>query len=122
MGEVPADVEAYLASQPADVRDRLEQARAVLHAAVPGLTETISYGMPTFELDGQRLVHLAGWKRHISLYPAPDGDPDLEAVVGPYRSGRGTLKLPLAQPLPEDVVRLVVRRLVELRGAEPREG
>ncbi len=52
----------------------LTDIRSRLHATVPGMTEAMSYGMPTLKLDGKNLVHFAGWKKHVSLYPAPEAD------------------------------------------------
>lgn len=65
--------------------------------------------MPTFSFQGRRIVHVAGWNRHVSLYPVPKGDSQLLADVGPYLAGRGTLKFDLAKPIPYDLIRRVVR-------------
>ena len=71
----------------------------------------ISYNIPTLKRDGRSVVHFAGWKAHVSLYPMPDGDADLERDLAPYSSGKGTLKFPLAEPIPLELVRRVVARL-----------
>jgi uncharacterized protein YdhG (YjbR/CyaY superfamily) len=71
--------------------------------------------MPTVTMDGTSLLHFAGWKKHISLYPAPEGDAALEQDLAPYLSGKGTVKLPLDEPFPYDVVERVAARHVELR-------
>jgi len=71
--------------------------------------ETISYGIPTIMLGGRPLLYFAGWKRHISLYPAPAGDEALERRLGPYRAEKSTLKFPLSQPVPYDLVAQVAR-------------
>ena len=83
----------------------------------PAARETIAYGIPTFTLDGRSVVHVAAWKRHLSLYPVPGADDsELDRQMAPYRSGRGTLRFGLDQPLPLDLVRRVVERLVEQHG------
>lgn len=105
-----ATVEDYLASLPDEVRVVLETVRTTLHEAVPGAVDTISYQMPTLVLDGRRVVHYAGWKRHVSLYPEPD-DADLAAELATYSSGKGTLKFPLDQPLPLELITRVAQRL-----------
>ncbi len=115
MAESFETVDAYIASFPDDVRQSLEAVRQTLHAAVPGAGERISYQIPTLTLDDRSLVHFAGWKRHLSLYPGPDGDADLERELAPYRSGRGTLRFPLNEPMPLDVIARVARCLVDQR-------
>jgi uncharacterized protein YdhG (YjbR/CyaY superfamily) len=110
MPEQFATVEDYLASLAPEVRTRLEEVRAILHENLPGAEDTISYNMPTLVLDGRRVVHYAGWKKHVSLYPLP-ADEDLADELAPYTSGKGTGKFPLDRPLPRDLVARVVRRL-----------
>ena len=66
-----ATVDDYAASLPEGVRPVLEEVRRVVHRVVPGCEETISYRMPTFVLDGQPLVRVAAWKKHLGLHPLP---------------------------------------------------
>ena len=89
--------------------------RAAIRAAVPGTEERISYGIPTFTLDGQYVVYFSGWKRHVSVYPIPDADPDLARSIAPYQSGKGTLKFPLDEPMPLELITAVAARLLEQR-------
>ena len=63
------DVDAYLADQPSDVRAVLEKVRRAVKATAPAATEKISYGIPTFDLDGHRLVYYAAFKNHCSFFP-----------------------------------------------------
>ncbi|GAA4355943.1 iron chaperone [Angustibacter luteus] len=114
MGKPPEDVDAYLETFPDDVRDVLGRIRRTAHDAVPGATEKISYGIPTLVLDGRSLVHFAGWKQHVSLYPAPD-DHALAQRIEPYHNGKGTLRFPLDRPVPYDLVADVVRALAASR-------
>lgn len=112
-----ASVDEYLASFPAGTRAILELARATIHEAAPGMEERISYGIPTFTLDGHYVIYLAGWQRHISVYPIPGGDPDIEREVAPYADGRGTLKFPLDRPIPYELIGRVAALLLAQRRA-----
>jgi uncharacterized protein YdhG (YjbR/CyaY superfamily) len=47
--------------------------RQTIQKAAPEAEEAISYGIPTFKLNGKNLVHFAGWKNHIGFYPTPSG-------------------------------------------------
>ena len=87
----------------------LEQVRRAILGAVPGAGETISYQIPTITLGGRPLLYFAGWKRHISLYPAPAGDEGLERRLAPYRSAKSTLKFPLSRPVPYDLIAQVAK-------------
>jgi uncharacterized protein YdhG (YjbR/CyaY superfamily) len=63
-----ADVDAYIAGFPAEVAERLSAMRATIRAQAPLATERISYGVPTFYLNGN-LVHFAGFAGHVRFYP-----------------------------------------------------
>lgn len=110
MAEKFATVEDYLDSLAPAVRSALEEVRATLHDAVPGAEDAISYNIATLKVGERRIVHYAGWKQHISLYPMPD-DEDLAEELAPYAAGKGTLRFPLAQPLPHDLVARIAQRL-----------
>ena len=117
-----ANIDDYIASFPEGVRPVLQRVRDTIGDVAPGADETISYGMPTMTLDGRYLVYFAGWKNHISLYPAPAGDESFDRQIAPYRASKGTLKFPLRKPVPYDLIEQVVQLLVKQRaGAEGAE-
>ncbi|MET1043223.1 MAG: DUF1801 domain-containing protein [Microbacteriaceae bacterium] len=115
MATQPETVDEYIRAFPAEVQPLLEQVRQdILHMA-PEAEESISYGMPTLSIGGQYLVYFAGWKRHIALYAIPTLSPDLERAIAPYRSDKDTVKFPLAQPIPHELIRRVVGELLAWR-------
>ena len=104
MATSPASIDEYIAGFPQATQDVLRELRRRVHAAVPDAEERISYDIPTFAVDGQYVIYIAGWKNHVSIYPIPDGDEALNADLKPYLSGRSTLKLPLNRPIPWELV------------------
>ncbi|MEV6273455.1 DUF1801 domain-containing protein [Kribbella sp. NPDC051936] len=115
MGTRFGSVDEYIASFPAEVRAALEEVRRTVHAAVPGAGEKISYQIPTITFDGKSLLYFSGWKAHIAIYPIPPVDDDLSAALDPYRSGKGTLKFPLAKPIPYNLISRLAKAFVEAR-------
>ena len=108
----------YLATFPPEQRDRLERLRAIVHAAAPGATETIGYGIPTFRLFGRNFVHYAGFARHDSFFPGSATLTDsLDGELAPWRAGRGTLQFPHGSAIPWELL----ERIVRLRVAEETE-
>lgn len=108
-------IDSYIATFPAEVQERLQQIRAAMRSAAPDAIETISYNIPAFRQGTTYLLYFAGWKQHVSVYPVPACDPALASDIEPYRAARGTLKFPLAQPLPHALIpRLVAARLLEI--------
>jgi uncharacterized protein YdhG (YjbR/CyaY superfamily) len=109
---VPPSVDEYIAGFPPETRRRLQELRSLAHEVAPGVTERISYGMPTFDLAGHVLVYFAGYARHIGLYPVAGPVADaLEEELRPFKRGKGSVRLPLDRALPV----ALVRRIIELR-------
>jgi len=111
-----ATVDDYIASFPENVRAVLQEVRATIRSAAPGSDEKISYRIPTVTVRGKRLVYFAAWKRFVSIYPVPAADEELERELAPYRAEKSTVRFPLDQPVPHDLVRRLVGVLMEQRG------
>jgi uncharacterized protein YdhG (YjbR/CyaY superfamily) len=109
-----SSIDEYIAGFPPATQEALEAVRTVIRSAAPGATETISYAIPTFDLDGRHLVHFAGFKRHIGFYPIPSGVEAFKAELAVYKQGKGSVQFPLGEPMPVDLI----RRIVEFRVAE----
>jgi uncharacterized protein YdhG (YjbR/CyaY superfamily) len=71
-------VDEYIGSCPEDVQQILREIRRRLRSAVPDADETISYGIPAMTLGGKHLIYFGAWKTHISVYPVPSGDAEME--------------------------------------------
>lgn len=102
-------IDEYIAACPEETHERLQEIRATIKKIAPDAKEKISYQMAAFELNGRNLIHFAGWKKHISLYPIPPGDEAFEEAVSRYADGKGTMKLPLDEPLPMKLVNKVIQ-------------
>lgn len=96
-------VDAYIASQPEDVRPMLEELRQTIRKAAPQTVETIDYGIPTYQLNGN-VVHFGGFRHHIGFYPTPSGMIAFGKELKPFKQTRGTVKFPIDEPLPLDLI------------------
>lgn len=119
-GSSPGSVDEYIGQFPPAVQEVLTELRNLVRATVPEVTERISYGIPTFDLDGRYLVYIAGWKKYVSVYPATAAvRRRLGEELEPHLSGKGTLRFALGTPLPTDLIRRVVEiRVRELAGGD----
>lgn len=102
-------IDEYIDTFPADIQTILQRVRRTIKAAAPEAGEKISYGIPTFTLNGKYLIYFAGWKHHISIYPIPTGDDAFNKEIAPYVSGKGTLKFPVDKPMPLKLITKIVR-------------
>ena len=106
--KVPQSIDEYIAEFPADTQSALTELLGLVRVSTPGATETIAYGMPTFDLGAKHVLHFAGFAKHVALYPVPNWVDAFGDEVTPYKSGQGTLKFPLDTPLPADLIRRIV--------------
>lgn len=112
-------IDAYIAGFPAATQEALQAMRALIREAAPEATETISYAMPTFDLNGRHLVHFAGFARHVGFYPVPTGIEAFKAELAAFKTGKGSVQFLLDQPLPVDLIRRIVAfRVRELAGRD----
>ncbi|HET6892348.1 MAG TPA: DUF1801 domain-containing protein, partial [Pyrinomonadaceae bacterium] len=102
-------IDDYIASFPEDVQKILKKVRTTIRQTAPDAEETISYQIPTFKLKGTYLIYFAGFKNHISLYPAPRGAEEFKEVLSAYEGGKGTVQFPLNQPIPYDLRKRIVK-------------
>ncbi len=107
-------IDEYIAGFPRETQKVLKAVRTLIGKSAPGATETISYAIPTFDLNGRHLVHFAGFAKHIGFYPTPGGIAAFKKELGPYKTAKGSVQFPLDQPMPTDLI----RRIVEFRVGE----
>ncbi len=113
-------IDGYISTFPADIQAILENVRQAIHKAAPEAVETMSYGIPTFNLNGKHVVFFAGWKHHISLYPLPAGDAAFQQEMAHYIRAKGTIQFPLDKPIPYDLVEQMVTFLMKEKPAKER--
>ena len=109
-----SSIDQYISEFPPETQKALEEIRALIRAYAPEAVETMSYAIPTFDLNGKHVVHFAGYERHIGFYPTGKGVEAFKHEFGPYKWSTGTVQFPLDEPLPEELI----RRIVEYRVAQ----
>jgi len=112
-------IDDAIAAAPAPARERMAQVREIIREEAPGAVELISYGIPTFDLNGRHVVHFAGYQGHVGLYPTPHGMAAFDQELSAYPRGKGSVQFPHDRPLPVDLVRRIVRHQVALVLSKP---
>jgi len=106
--KVPKDIDEYLERHSNEDQRLLRQMRATIHNVAPEATEKISYGIPTFYLNGN-LVHFAAFANHIGFYPTSSGIAAFKKQLGRYKWSKGAVQFPKAKPLPLALVTKIVK-------------
>jgi uncharacterized protein YdhG (YjbR/CyaY superfamily) len=105
-------IDEYIATFPRNVQDILEELRRTIQNSAPDAKETISYQMPTFKLNGN-LVYFAAFKNHIGFYPTSSAISEFKKELSDYEVARGTVRFPINEPIPFDLIRKIVKYRVK---------
>ena len=109
-----ATIDEYLAGVPGPQRAALERLRRQIRSAVPDAIETISYGRPTFKLDGRWFVAFGVAAGRCSFYAGAAPLAALASELTDYRLWKGTINFAPDRPLPPELV----AKLLDVRLAE----
>ena len=107
--KLPKDIDDYIRSFPKESQALLQEIRDTIKKAAPGAEERISYGIPAFNLNNRYLIYFAGFKNHVSMYPAPRESEAFKNKLAEYKGGKGTVQFPLDKPLPIGLITQIVK-------------
>lgn len=101
-------IKEYISAAPLDRQKMLKEIYSVIKSAAPKATESIKYGMPTFELNGN-LVHFAAMKNHLGFYPSPSGIDAFKDKLKAFKTSKGCIRFPYNKPIPFSLVKQIVK-------------
>jgi uncharacterized protein YdhG (YjbR/CyaY superfamily) len=99
-------IQDYIQAQSQQIQLILKALYQAIQEAAPDATEKMSYGMPTFYLNGN-LVHFAAYKNHIGFYPAPSGITNFIDELKPFKTSKGAIQFPIDKPLPIELIQKI---------------
>lgn len=109
----PGSVDEYIASFPVEARSGLERIRALIHQAAPSVVEEIRDDVPVMLIEGKHPIYVAGWKKHVGVYPVPKAPSALERELEDYRGDDGAVKFPIKRPVDWELVERLMAFLVQ---------
>ena len=104
--------------------ETLQHLRETILSIVPHARETLSYGMPAFEIDGKVVAGFDGFKNHCSYFPHSGSVlKEIEGFPEWCEVSKGTLKFPIGKKLPKTLVRKLIsvrrRQIIEKQKGSP---
>lgn len=102
-------ITAFISRFPPKTRAVLNKMRAAIKKTAPKAVETISYGIPTFKLNGKNLIHFSGYDVFVSLYPGSQAIRVFKKELAKYELSKGTIRFPLDKPIPYGLIRKITR-------------
>jgi len=108
------ELSSYLNSLNAQHHQVLQGIRDLVHSLVPDTEESMSYGIPTLKHKGKLLLHFAGFKDHMSIFPGAQAIQILGKDLKNYKTSKGTVQFTLANPISAELI----KKIIDIRLAE----
>ncbi len=109
--EKPLNVDHYISGFPPMIQEMLQELRSLIRESAPTAIEGISYGMPSYKLNGP-LAYFAAHTNHLGYYPAGTSTVEVFKKAG-FEVTKGSVHFPYGRPLPVELIREMVRFRVE---------
>jgi len=121
--EPAANVDDFIAAQPPTFQQTLNELRAIIRDEAPDAEERISYRVPAYKLN-YMLISFGVTNSACSLYTQSPGlvERMSDELQGQRVSGT-TLHFPPGEPLPEKLIRKIIRERIkedEARASRPK--
>jgi uncharacterized protein YdhG (YjbR/CyaY superfamily) len=115
-------VDEYLGTLDGATRSAYRHIHDVAVAEVPDADQGTSYGMAALIYRGKPLLGFKAARDHLSLFPfSPSAVDAVRGALDGYDVSKGTIRFAAEHPLPDDVVRLLVRsRAAEIASSPKR--
>lgn len=102
-------IDEFISKYSDDVQVILEKIRETIKEVAPEAKEKISYGIPTFTLNGKNLVHFSAYAKHIGFYPGSAPIKEFEKELTAYKTSKGTIQFPLNKPIPYELIKKITK-------------
>ncbi len=114
----PKTVDDYFNAQPEKTKKALIELKKCILKIKPNATELFNYNIPSYSLveGGKReqQIMIAGYKKHVGLYPHPTTMEKFESELSEFKRGKGSVQFPLDKPLPKDLIVRMIKYRMEL--------
>lgn len=102
-------IDEYHKVFPAELQERMQSIRKIVHKIVPDVEEVISYQIPCFKYKGY-LIYYSAYAKHISLsHPYSEGFlKNFEKELKKYKVSKSAIQLPNDEALPLDLIERIV--------------
>lgn len=109
----PTTVAEYFNGKPEKTKKALLELKKCILKVEPNVTELLNYNIPAYTIvqGGKRenQIMIAGYKRHVGLYPHPTTMEKFDSELSEFKKGKGSVQFPLDKPLPIDLIERMIR-------------
>jgi uncharacterized protein YdhG (YjbR/CyaY superfamily) len=102
-------ISSYIVASKKEAQPILKKVYQTIKKAAPKAEESISYGMPTFKMNGKPLVYFAAWEKHIGFYALPATNIAFKKELVGYTVSKGSIQFPYDKPMPLALITKMVK-------------
>jgi uncharacterized protein YdhG (YjbR/CyaY superfamily) len=108
----------YLARVPGPQKAEFERLRQIVRRAVPGVEESVSYGLPAFKYKKRPLLGFKAGKNHLSVFPfRPQVIEAARDALAGFDVSKGTVRFTVDKPILDSALKQLLRhRVREIEG------
>ncbi|MDB6024838.1 MAG: hypothetical protein JWM68_1061 [Verrucomicrobiales bacterium] len=110
-------VNEYLAELPPERRAALSTLRALIRKTVPGVIESMQYGMPGYVI-GEVMLGLASQKHYMAFYCCDTVVDNYRSLLGKLNCGKSCIRFKNLEELPLDVIATIIRDIVKRKASK----
>ena len=109
------EITAHLKTFPKAQSNALLEVREQITALLPGATEVINYGIPTWTSQGIGIIGLDGFKNHNSIFPyGGDLGSDLRGQLAKFEMTKGSIHFEVNKAFPKALLKKIILRKIEM--------
>ena len=105
---VARNVDVYIKTAPKETRAKLLQLRRIIKVTAPNAEEGISYRIPYYDYHGP-LIWFAAFKNQIGIHLRPPVIAEHKQELKDYVTTKSAVHFPMDKPLPDTLIRKLVR-------------
>jgi uncharacterized protein YdhG (YjbR/CyaY superfamily) len=109
------EITARLKSFPSVQSKVLIKVRDEISKLLPGATEEIKYGIPTWTIEGIGVIGIDGFKNHNSLFPYSGNlGSDFKTALSKFETTKGSIHFDLDREFPKALLKKIIARRIEM--------
>lgn len=103
------EIDDVFALQAEPKRSTLEEMRRRILDIVPDAEQLISYGMPSFKINGRVFASVAPFKNHLNYSPhSSQIFVQIPELLTAYKYSPGSLQFAIDEPLPRELIKVLI--------------
>lgn len=105
----PTTIDEYIAALDDPARSRMKELCALARDAVPEAGEALKWGVPAFlHPHGTILFVCSAHRQHANFTVTPSSRTAFAGELTSFETGKGSVKLPYAAPVPTELLRRMI--------------